>query len=109
MPTPVSALIHAATMVRDSRWLMWVNQLWYHCMLGSPYIKFIYILSLPLDKINKKILCFRRGFSILEGVNQQETSSHDEGSSEATRDITYEFNEYSNLMPQQKKKLTNSF
>ncbi|EMD84817.1 hypothetical protein COCHEDRAFT_1024694, partial [Bipolaris maydis C5] len=56
-------------------------------MLGSPYIKFIYILSLPLDKINKKILCFRRGFSILKGVNQQETSSDDDGSSEATRDI----------------------
>lgn len=59
-PTPVSALIHAATMVRDSRWLMWVNQLWCHYLLGSPYIKFIYIVSLPLYK---KILCFRRGFS----------------------------------------------
>lgn len=43
----------------------------------------------------------------LEGVNQQETSSDNEGSSEATRDITYEFNEYSNLIPQ--KKLTYSF
>jgi hypothetical protein len=78
-------------------------------MLGSPYIKFIYILSLPLDKINKKILCFRRGFSILKGVNQQETSSSDEGSSEATRDITYEFNEYSNLIPQHKKKVNIQF
>lgn len=117
-PTPVSALIHAATMVRDSRWLMWVNQLWCHCLLGSPYIKFIYILSLPLYKINKKILCFRRGFSTffllinkkkLKGVNQQETSSSDEGSSEATRDITYEFNEYSNLIPQHKKKVNKQF
>jgi NADH:ubiquinone oxidoreductase subunit 5 (subunit L)/multisubunit Na+/H+ antiporter MnhA subunit len=50
MPTPVSALIHAATMVKDSRLLMWVNKLWYHYVLESPYIKFIYILSLPLDK-----------------------------------------------------------
>jgi hypothetical protein len=117
-PTPVSALIHAATMVRDSRWLMWVNQLWCHCLLGSPYIKFIYIISLPLYKINKKILCFRRGFSTffllinkkkLKGVNQQETSSDNEGSSEATRDITYEFNEYSNLIPQQKKKVNRQF
>ncbi|ENH99037.1 hypothetical protein COCC4DRAFT_154311 [Bipolaris maydis ATCC 48331] len=78
-------------------------------MLGSPYIKFIYILSLPLDKINKKILCFRRGFSILKGVNQQETSSDDDGSSEATRDITYEFNEFSNLIPQHKKKVNKQF
>ena len=109
MPTPVSALIHAATMVKHSRWLTWVNQLWYHCLLGSPYIKFIYILSLPLDKINKKILCFRRGFSILKGVNQQETSSDDDGSSEATRDITYEFNEFSNLIPQHKKKVNKQF
>ena len=108
-PTPVSALIHAATMVRDSRWLMWINQLWYHCMLGSPYIKFIYILRLPLDKINKKILCFRRGFSFLKGVNQQETSSEDEGSSETTRDITYEFKEYSYLIPQHKKKVNIQF
>jgi len=60
-------------------------------------------------KRKKKSVALAGGFSILEGVNQQETSSHDEGSSEATRDITYEFNEYSNLMPQQKKKLTNSF
>jgi len=104
LPTPVSALIHAATMVRDSRLLMWVNKLWYHYVLGSPYIKFIYILSLPLDKINKKILWFRGSFSTLNGVNQQETSSDDEGSSEDTRDITYEFNEYSNLIPKHKKK-----
>jgi hypothetical protein len=108
-PTPVSALIHAATMVRDSRWLVWVNQLWYPRMLGSPYIKFIYILSLPLDKINKKILWFRRGFSTLNRVNQQETSLYDEGSSETTRDITYEFNEYSNLIPQHKKKVNKQF
>jgi len=78
-------------------------------VLGLPYIKFIYILSLPLDKINKKILWFRRGFSTLNGVNQQETLSYDEGSSEATRDITYEFNEYSNLIPQHKKKVNIQF
>jgi hypothetical protein len=78
-------------------------------MLGSPYIKFIYILSLPLDKINKKILWFRRGFSTLNRVNQQETSLYDEGSSETTRDITYEFNEYSNLIPQHQKKINKQF
>jgi hypothetical protein len=78
-------------------------------MLGSPYIKFIYILSLPLDKINKKILWFRRGFSTLNGVNQQETSLYYVGSSEATRDITYEFDEYSNLIPQHKKKVNKQF
>ena len=109
MPTPVSALIHAATMVIVSRWLTWVNRLWYHCMLGSPYIKFIYILSLLLDKINKKILCFRKDFSFLKGVNQQETSFSLEGSSETIRDITYEFDEYSNLIPEHKKKVNTQF
>lgn len=108
-PTPVSALIHAATMVKVSRWLTWVNQLWYHCMLGSPYIEFIYILSLLLDKINKKILCFRKDFSILKGVNQQETSLSNEGSSETIRDMTYEFDEYSNLIPEHKKKVNTQF
>ena len=73
-PTPVSALIHAATMVKCCRWLTWVNQLWYRYVLGLPYIKFIYILSF-LNKINKKILCFivEKKFFIIKGVNQQET------------------------------------
>lgn len=109
MPTPVSALIHAATMVRSSRWLMWINQLWYRYMLGSPYIKFIYILSLFLNKINKKILCSMTDLSVMEVVNQQETLSQDNGSSETTRDITYNFDEYSYLIPQHKKKLNNQF
>ena len=95
-------------------------------MLGSPYIKFIYILSLFLNKINNKILCFIIKFlaynevmsstplvdvrkAIIKGVNQQETSSDDGGSSEATRDITYEFNEFSNLIPQHKKKVNKQF
>ena len=73
-PTPVSALIHAATMVKCCRWLTWVNQLWYRYVLGLPYIKFIYILSF-LNKINKKILCFivEKKLFIIKGVNQQET------------------------------------
>lgn len=126
LPTPVSALIHAATMVRSSRWLMWINQLWYRYMLGSPYIKFIYILSLFLNKINKKILCFIINFSasnevmsstplvdvrkaIIKGVNQQETLIQNKGSSETTRDITYNFEEYSYLIPQHKKKMNSQF
>ena len=108
-PTPVSALIHAATMVRSSRWLMWINQLWYRYMLGSPYIKFIYILSLFLNKINKKILCFTIKFSIVKGVYQQETLLLNKESSETTRDITYNFYEYSYLIPQHKKKMNSQF
>ena len=125
-PTPVSALIHAATMVRSSRWLMWINQLWYRYMLGSPYIKFIYILSLFLNKINNKILCFIIKFlaynevmsstplvdvrkAIIKGVNQQETLIQNKGSSETTRDITYNFEKYSYLIPQHKKKWIVSF
>lgn len=123
MPTPVSALIHAATMVKVSRWLMWINQLWYRYMLGVPYTKFIYILTLLLNKINKKILYFILKFSALlprrllevvvqaniKRVNQQETSAYAEGSSETTRDITYNFNAYSYLLPQQKKKINRRF
>ena len=119
LPTPVSALIHAATMVKSCRWLMWVNQLWYRYMLELPYIKFIYILNI-LNKINKKILCFilETKLFIIKGVNQQETLyndqriSHDysyKGSSETTCDITYNFNEYSNLMPEHKKKINKKF
>lgn len=117
MPTPVSALIHAATMVNCCRWLMWVNLLWYRYMLELPYIKFIYILSY-LNKINKKILCFivnKKEF-IIKGVNQQETLLYnididisDKGSSETTRDITYKFDEYSNLIPQHKNKINKKF
>ena len=72
-------------------------------MLGLPYIKFIYILSLFLNKINKKILCFIINFSIIKGVNQQETLLQNKGSSETTRDITYNFDDY--LIPQHKKKI----
>ena len=74
MPTPVSALIHAATMVKSCRWLMWVNQLWYRYILEQPYIKFTHILSL-LNKMANKILCSRVDSILfaLEGVYQQET------------------------------------
>jgi hypothetical protein len=132
-------------------------------MPGLPYIKFIYILSLLLDKINKKILCFilvpgykkkihfffkavphtpfggrggaplrsaelwvikknifffisnfvrrssaRENYNI-KGAYRQETSSADDGSSETTRNITYNFDEYSFLIPQQKKKINRQF
>lgn len=108
-PTPVSALIHAATMVKVSRWLMWINQLWYRYMLGVPYTKFIYILTLWLNKINKKILFFILNILCIKGVNQQETSAYAEGSSETTRDITYNFNAYYYLLPQHKKKINPRF
>jgi len=99
-------------MVKSGRWLMWINQLWYRYMLGLPYIKFIYILSLFLNKINKKILCFKIVFNeetIIKVVNQQETLLQNKGSSETTCDITYNFEEYSYLIPQHKKKISKSF
>jgi hypothetical protein len=126
-PTPVSALIHAATMVKSCRWLMWINQLWYRYILGLPYIKFIHILSF-LNKMDKKILCSRvNNTFVLERVNQQETlkanslgdlkspgifcnkSNENKGSSETTCDITYDFNEYHYLIPQHKKKINIKF
>ena len=95
-------------------------------MLGSPYIKFIYILSLFLNKINNKILCFIIKFlaynevmsstqlvdvrkAIIKGVNQQENLIQNKGSSETTRDITYNFEKYSYLIPQHKKKMNSQF
>ena len=110
-PTPVSALIHAATMVNCCRWLMWVNQLLYRYMLEQPYIKFIYILNF-LNKINKKILCFVVEFLLCttKRVNQQETLAvKAQGSSETTCDITYSFDSYSNLIPEHKKKINTQF
>jgi hypothetical protein len=94
---------------KSCRWLMWINQLWYRYMLELPYIEFIYILSIYLDKINKKILCFIIEFSIIKGVNKQETSPEGEGSSETIRGITYNFEEYSYLKPQHKKKINRQF
>ena len=130
-PTPVSALIHAATMVKSCRWLMWINQLWYCYMLEQPYIKFICILSFYFYKINKKILCFIINF-IIKVVNQQETLlvckgykesvlqemsesvvaslvTNEKGSPETIRDITYNFNDYSYLKPLHKKKINKNF
>lgn len=56
-------------------------------------------------------------FFTIKGVNQQETLSNynstnynsSKGSSETTRDITYNFKEYSNLIPQHKKKINTLF
>lgn len=116
-PTPVSALIHAATMVNCCRWLMWINQLWFRYVLELPYIKFIHILS-NLNKMNKKILCSivdKRLFNI-ERVNQQEIFLSDissikdnKRSSETTCEITYNFDEYLYLIPQHKKKINKNF
>jgi len=106
-------------------------------MLEQPIIKFIYILSY-LKEINKKILCLivalRASLHSLRGaqgnkvdknlftikrVNQQETllsnfvSSYtnfiNKGSSETTRDTTYNFNEYFNLTSKKKNKLNINF
>lgn len=121
-PTPVSALIHAATMVNCSRRILKYIQLWYRYMLKQPYIKFIHILSNSiLNKMNKKILCFILNINLLifniKRVNQQEILSSkinnindkDKKSSETIRDITYNFNEYSNLIPLHKKKINKKF
>ena len=116
-PTPVSALIHAATMVKSCRGLTKIKLLWYCYMLEVPYIKFIHILKIiSLNKMDKKILCFVNLFSLLtrmkydtRGVNQQETSKVFEGSSETTCNITYNFDDYETLNPEHKKKIHKDF
>ena len=45
----------------------------------------------------------------IKGVNQQESLLEYKGSSETTRDITYNFEEYSYLIPQHKKKINRQF
>jgi Proton-conducting membrane transporter/NADH-Ubiquinone oxidoreductase (complex I), chain 5 N-terminus/LAGLIDADG endonuclease len=109
-PTPVSALIHAATMVRFCHKLIQIN-LFYRYMLEKPYIKFIHIL-IYLNKMYKKILCLVNIF--IRGVNQQETFLNENSvmkkdSSETIRDIIYNFNNYLNLKPQHKNKVDISF
>lgn len=70
--------------------------------------------------MNKKILCFITNVEpfVLKGVNQQETllsennyitENDNKGSSETTCDITYNFDEYSSLIPQHKKKINLNF
>jgi len=94
---------------KSSRGLTWVNLLLYHYMLGLPESKFIYILRFLLDKINKKILWFRLELSNLKRAYQQETFANEKGSSETLRDIAYDFDEYSLLIPQHKNKFQKSF
>lgn len=53
-------------------------------------------------------MCFIIKFFIIKGVNQQETLEN-KGSSETTRDITYNFYEYSFLIPQHKKNINPDF
>lgn len=68
--------------------------------------------------MNKKILCFVWYLSqiswlkfVTEGVNQQETKllKKNFGSSETTCNITYNFEQYLNLIPKHKKKIDESF
>jgi hypothetical protein len=74
--------------------------------------------------MDKKILCFISNTNLfgvlppgMKGVNQQETLSSKlnninekhKGSSETTCDITYNFDEYSNLIPSHKKKINKNF
>ena len=76
--------------------------------------------------MNKKILCFfyilplRVLYVLKKRVNQQETLRNlsvlrlnyltsDEGSSEAIRNITYNFDNYFNLLPLHKKKINKNF
>jgi hypothetical protein len=91
-------------------------------MLKQPYIKFIHILSnLTLNKMNKKILCLISNINLfifdIKRVNQQEIlfsnfsniNDKNKESSETTCDITYNFDEYSNLIPLHKKKINKKF
>jgi hypothetical protein len=100
MPTPVSALIHAATMVKNCHILMRIRKEKFRYMLKTPEInKFINTIVKILYEIYKTILFFNL-FYILNRVNQQETIL---GSSETVRERTYDFKNYNLYKPIHKK------
>jgi len=75
---------------------------------------FLLIYKKKLKGVNQQetLLSNLLGFPIhprkgLEGYNTSYSNS--KGSSETTCDITYNFEEYSNLIPQQKKKINKNF
>lgn len=118
-PTPVSALIHAATMVIKKNQLIWVNiityldwccrgmmwiiLLWFRYMLEQPYIKFIQTLFNSRE-MYKKILWS----SYDDEVNQQVTTSN-VGTSEIACEITFKFDEYLKLKPKHKLNINQQF
>lgn len=129
MPTPVSALIHAATMVTLCHKLTYVNLFIHRYMLEKSYIKFMRILS-NLNKTYKKILWLIILYFVMRRVNQQETffifllnmyyviytdiivnriNNKEKDSLETTRDVIYNFKNYLNYKPNQKKKINNQF
>ena len=90
-PTPVSALIHAATMVKRCHTLMKVRIEKFRYMLETPEMnKFICTKTKENYETYKKILLFCK--KIANMVNQQETSKG--GSSETVREKTLDFTNY---------------
>lgn len=134
MPTPVSALIHAATMVTLCHILMWINIEKFRYMLGTPEInKFIKTIPQVYD-IYKKILLLQKGTM----VNQQETKLFENllkffyyidyfffyimnidqillvlqikvESSETVREKTFNFKNYEKFKPSHKHKIDEEF
>lgn len=91
------------------RWLMWINQLLYRCLLEQLYNKFIHIFAaLQLRyKMYKKILGQLPEIRETSGgwmVNQQVTlSSLNNGTSETSCDMTFIFDNYLNQKIKHKK------
>lgn len=125
-PTPVSALIHAATMVNSCREISQEILLSFRYMLEQPQSKFIQAGNLL--ELYKKILCLK--LRVINGlrhlffrrVNQQVTSSsffafnpggnkllNYEGTSETACEITFQFSEYLKLKPNHKGNINQSF
>jgi hypothetical protein len=127
LPTPVSALIHAATMVsiKSCREIMKIISLLSCYMLEINHIKFIYTVVSKQSELNKKILCFNTQHlhniryitpfrnwlmlsKILKVYNQQEYL-YKFYSSETRSKITFMFNTYFNNKPQQINKINSQF
>lgn len=113
-PTPVSALIHAATMVNSCHLLSRGNNEKFRYMLESPEInKFTRTRVLhSLDSCNNILLSnfvgLHAGYfspnsdsGVLDKDNQQET----QGSSETVCETTFNFKNYDLVKPSQKNKL----
>lgn len=113
-PTPVSALIHAATMVKSCHLLLWDNTEKFRYMLETPEINKFTSTGVHLPhETSKNILFFNGGrLPTLNKVNQQETNAFimkQVGSSETVCEKTLNFINYDKVKPAQVGKIDPQF
>lgn len=89
-PTPVSALIHAATMVNCCHI--------YYYMLGSPKVLSTYIYNFISENLKNKCFSYRKTAKTFMDNQQKTKLNLNFDFSETTRNTTYNFENYFNLI-----------